>query len=289
MLRSMTGFGLGESQKGRVKVTAEVRSVNHRFLDVSLHLPSGYSQHESEIKQKIRERLERGRVTVVLTVAAEQSEDEFELNREVLKRHLEALRNFAASEGLEDRVDLGAVLAMPDVFVRKNNEKLDAWEVAADALDGAIDGCVEMRELEGRRLGEELHERVSKLEGIAAELEGLVPRILEDNKAGLKKRISLLLEDGRLDENRIAMEAAVLAERADFTEELVRLRSHLSQFHRLIDEGGVVAKRLTFLLQEIHRECTTICTKAGSLDVINRVLEVKGESEKLREQVQNLE
>jgi uncharacterized protein (TIGR00255 family) len=290
MVRSMTGFGTGDSQATGIKVTAEVRSVNHRFLDVHLHLPDGYSRFESDLKRLIKERIGRGRVSMSLTIATEEGDAGYELNRPLLKQYLHSLRAFAREEGLEDdSVNLDTLAALPDAFVRSAHEPDDSWGPAREAVERALDGCVAMKEREGQELRDELTGRLTRLEGLAEEAERLLPAALEENKSAFRKRVGLVLENAELNENRVAMELAVLAERVDFTEEVVRLGSHLRQFRETLEAGGVVSKRLTFLLQEIHRECNTICNKASSLDVINRVLEIKGETEKLREQVQNLE
>jgi uncharacterized protein (TIGR00255 family) len=299
MLRSMTGFGVAEAEQHGYKVSVELRSVNHRFLDVALRLPRALLVFEDTIKGRVRERIDRGRVTLSFEFESRNQLEDVTVNGALVAAYIGAGRQLAVQLGLKDGFAdpevagpiLAAVLCQPDVLVRTfrapDEEKLR--EMLLRCIDSAIDQANEMKEREGRTLGEDLARRLRALTASLEKVKQLAPGVPEESKAALRARLARLLEGGEVDAQRLAQEVAMLADRSDITEECVRLGSHLQQFHGCMDSPEQGARRMGFLLQEMHREVNTIGSKTGNLGIVNEVLRMKEEIEKLREQVQNLE
>ena len=300
MLKSMTGFGVAEAEQGDYKVAVELRSVNHRFLDIAVRLPRTLLAFEDVLKSRVRERVDRGRVSLTLTFDAKSGAEQLELNQTVVQAYVEAGQKIATDLGfsgdvLRDASTVGpllaTLLAQPEVMTRTaveiDKEKLGA--LLLDCLDQAISQADEMKAREGRTLGEDLSKRLDILQGSLAEVETLAPRVPEEAKVALQARLSKLLDAGEVDEARLAQEVAILVDRSDITEECVRLASHLGQFRSTMESSEQGARRMGFLLQEMHREVNTIGSKTAQLEATHEVLRMKEEIEKLREQVQNLE
>lgn len=299
MLKSMTGFGVAEVEAEGYKISVELRSVNHRFLDVSLRLPRPLLAFEDSIKARIRERIDRGRVSLNVGFEADEDLEEVSLNRPLVNAFLGAGRALAAEIGLKNGVSspdlagpfLAAVLGQPDVLSRSvkppDEEKLRRLLVRC--VDDAIDQANEMKEREGRALGVDLDRRLELIQASLERVKQLAPRVPEEAKSALRTRLARLNDGGEVDPQRLAQEVAILADRSDINEECVRLASHLEQFRSCMRSTEQGARRMGFLLQEMHREVNTIGSKTAQLEITNQVLGMKEEIEKLREQVQNLE
>ncbi len=293
MIRSMTGFGRAEVERNGRALVAEIRSVNHRFLEVSPRLPRGLQIHEDKLRASLSERLERGKVN--LTVSWKGSREEggvLSVDMELARRYVEILQEMRASFGFRDPVTLGQLMALPDVL-RWSEPELDedeAWSFLKETVDRALDGLVAMREAEGRALADDLLARMSTLRTSLDAVAERVPERAREAKEKLHARVTELLKgEAEVDEDRILIEAAFQADRMDCTEETVRLRSHIDQFDSLIREGGAVGRKLNFLTQEMNREANTIGSKANDSAVARHVIQLKEEIEILREQIQNLE
>ena len=291
MLVSMTGFGQAEISDRTGKVSVEIRTVNHRFLDITAKLPKTLMEREPEIKEMIKERIARGRVS--LTIAAESVVPRYEvsINVAVMEQYMKQLQQFAGRHKLEGDVDIRTLATLPEVFALRESEK-DAdvlWPLAKKAMKHALNACAKMRETEGKALEKDLVARISLIDRVVKKTERRAPEALAEHNAAFKERVTKLMNGARIDDDRWMTEIALLADRIDFTEEIIRLKSHLSQFRSFVDDGGAVAKRLTYLLQEIHREVTTICSKASDAGIVSAMVSLKEETEKIREQVQNLE
>jgi uncharacterized protein (TIGR00255 family) len=299
MLKSMTGFGVAEVEAQGYKITLELRSVNHRFLDVSLRLPRPLLAFEDSIKARVRDRIDRGRVSLSFGFEAQENLEEVSLNRPLVNAFLGAGRQLATELGLQNGVSspelagplLAAVLAQPDVLTRSvkppDEETLRA--LLAQCVDQAVHQANEMKEREGRTLGADLGRRLDLIAESLAQVQKLAPDVPEEAKSALRTRLARLNDAGEVDPQRLAQEVAILADRSDITEECVRLESHLEQFRSCMRSEEQGARRMGFLLQEMHREVNTIGSKTGHLDITHAVLRMKEEIEKLREQVQNLE
>ncbi|KPL02906.1 MAG: hypothetical protein AMJ90_04560 [candidate division Zixibacteria bacterium SM23_73_2] len=292
MVASMTGFGKSEVLKEGVKATVEISSVNNRFCDIQFRLPKFLSELEGEIKKLILFKITRGKINFVLGWEEEIAPSSLvKLNSEVADVYYSVFKELKEKYDLEGDLELKDFVNLPDILkVEKEEYDLKkAWEITREATLSALKQMDEMRRAEGGKLAEDLKERVGKLENAIAEIEKLSQKNFQFYHQKLKKRISEILDDFELDQQRVAVEAGILAERADVTEECVRLRSHNHQFLSALSENEAVGKRLTFLLQEMNREANTIGSKAIHPEIVQKVIFLKEEVEKLREQVQNIE
>lgn len=291
MLISMTGFGTGEASAGGSTVSVEVRSVNHRFLDLAFKLPRALQNREGDIKDVVRTRLARGRVSITMSVESAAAGRAVTINEAALEQYLAQLRDFAKRHGLEEHVSLDSLMQLPEVVMVRESEpgEDELWPLVEKSLNAALDACLRMRVDEGRALEKDLTDRMALIARTVETIETMAPVVAKKQVETLRKRVAQLAGDIKVSEDRIAAEIVMLADRTDITEELTRLKSHLAQFNRTIKDGGEVSKRMTYLLQEMHREATTIGSKASDSEVIQHVVVLKEETEKLREQVQNLE
>jgi uncharacterized protein (TIGR00255 family) len=291
MIYSMTGFGRGEAKIGDGTVSVEIRSVNHRFIDLSIRVPRSISGFEREIERTVRRKMHRGHIYVTVSFDRAFESKMPAVNREFLRQAHGELQAFADEEGIPGKVDINTLLALHEAFTNESEEALsaDSWPVVRRALRDALDRCMEMRADEGAELRKDIAGRLAAIEKIAARIERNAPGALKRTLAKAQKRLKNLIADASIEKSRWMVEAAVIAERADFSEELVRLKSHLRQFGVVLGKGGEVSKKLTFLLQEIHREATTMGNKATESNIIRDCLSIKEAVEKIREQIQNIE
>ncbi|MDD3643009.1 MAG: YicC family protein [Candidatus Krumholzibacteria bacterium] len=291
MVLSMTGYGKGTATLGGGKMTVEVRTLNHRFLEFSIRLPRALNGYEREIEKAARRRLNRGHVYVTVSFDRGYESNALVLNRQLLRRTWREIADFARREKIPGGVDIGALLALPDMF----HPEIDTispgrlGKALGEALEEALDRCVAMRAREGKTLMADMKGYLGEIGRIAARIGKRAPKSLQEAQRRSRERIEGLLDRPGMTEERWAVEAAIIAERTDFSEEIVRLGSHLEQFASIMKAGGEVSKRLTFLLQEIHREATTMGNKATDAAIIRDCIAVKERVEKIREQVQNLE
>ncbi len=291
MIMSMTGYGKGEAKDSAGAVTVEVRTVNHRFLDCSIRLPRQLNGYEREIEKIVRTMIKRGYVYVTVTFDKGIEASGFGINKEFLRRIYNMLTEFEVEEGIPGRVDISTLVSLPDLFSSSVEGALPAtlWHKVKEALEKALAGCIDMRRNEGEELARDIAKRLAVLEKSVERIEKRAPLAEKRAFARARERLRKLLQGVEIDESRWLMEAAIMAERMDFSEEIVRMKSHLGQFKTILAKGGEVSKGLTFLLQEIHREATTTASKAVDPAIIRDCLAIKECVEKIREQVQNLE
>ena len=289
-IASMTGFGSGSAEAEGIRVRAVLRSVNGRFLDLSVRCPGPLQELEPRVRERLQGRLTRGKVTGTLEVEeAEESRSLPELDPEIAERYLSELERLARLADLPP-VSLEVAARMPGVFrtasAGPGPERLQG--LAMEALDQAAAGLQEMRRSEGAALAADLRARLATLAGLADDIETLALAGREEARRRLREKVEGLLRPGEVAEDRLATEIVLIAERSDITEELVRLRSHHQRFLEALDRGGEVGRRLNFLLQEMHREVNTLSSKSTESGIIHRAVAAKEEVERLREQVQNL-
>ena len=290
-ITSMTGFGGGAAEGQGVRLGVELRSVNSRYLDIQMRCPSNLQAFEQLIRERVQAQLSRGKVSVNFSWTEEAQQKALPtLDEEVASGYLTQLQRLAELSQSDTQVDLALLARLPGVFsfaaAEPENDK--AKELMQAALDEALVEMVAMRTKEGQALAEDLRRRVEAVEAHLEHIAELVPRTREQIQNRLREKVAVLLEPGAIHEDRLAMEVALIAERTDITEEIVRFRSHNAQFFAALDKGGEVGKRFNFLLQEMNREANTISSKSSDSDIIHRVVEIKEEVERLREQVQNL-
>ena len=297
MIRSMTGCGRGEYSDEISKVTIEIRAVNHRYLDIYVKMPRRYSFAEETIKSAIKERVHRGKVEVSVSVDnIGKSDSDVRLDKELAARYYNVLSELRDSFdfGEESRVSLSLLSKMPDVIV--TTPAAEDEEAMAGRLLGAtakaLDDFCAMREAEGEKLAADLSVRADTIQKIRDQIEKRAPEIEKEYAAKFKARVEEILGGVyEVPEERIALEAAIFADKANITEELVRLGSHISQLRGFLNSDGrnAIGKKIDFLIQEMNREANTIGSKSNDREITSNMLELKAEIEKVREQVQNIE
>jgi len=294
MWRSMTGYGRGESRAGELSVTAEIRSVNHRFLDLHVRCPSKYMGWEVRVRSILRDSLKRGKVDLFLGVKDwGKSGTGVRVNRELLTSFLAEVARIREEHRLERNLSIRDLLGVPDLFVFAPDEKdpaEESWAVGEQAVRQAVSMLIEAREVEGERMRAAIGDSVRRLEAIAREISSLTAENKELALARFRERIEFLSGEVGTDPARLSQEAAYLADRLDVTEECERMASHLASLTELLrNPGRAVGKRFDFLLQELFRELNTTANKSAHTGISERVVEAKTELEKVREQIQNVE
>jgi uncharacterized protein (TIGR00255 family) len=291
MVTSMTGFGKGSAEVGGGRIDVEIRTVNHRFLDFSIRVPRPLNGYEREIEKSVRRKVRRGHVYVNVVFDKGADSTTSVVNRKLLRKTYRELTAFANKEGIPGDLEIGTLLMLPDMFRPEIDTIAPAALKAAlkKALIDAVDRLADMRNREGTTLQADMQKRLKDIAKVSARISKKAPKALEQTLARSRKRLENLLGRAEVKEERWAIEVAALADRTDFSEELVRLDSHLGEFAAVLDRGGEISKKLTFLLQEIHREATTMGNKSADPTIIRDCLAIKEQVEKIREQVQNLE
>jgi len=288
MIKSMTGYG--KSSGGGY--TVEMRSVNHKFLDVSVKMPREVLALEARVKKEAGERLSRGRLDVFINrESGAESARSYSLNREAAAQYVSLLRELKEGFGLEGEVDLGLLASFREIVTEDEaSEDLeDVWGGLAAGVNEALDSLTAMRAEEGSSLHADIITRADSLLGMVAAIEARSPEVVRAYAERLRERVTELAEGVGLNEERLAQEIALMAERSDITEEVVRFRSHVSQLKDMLESDGPVGRKMDFLMQELNRETNTMGSKSQDTRIAHTVVEIKAELEKIREQVQNVE
>lgn len=291
MIKSMTGYGKSSSHVNQRNYQVEIKSVNHRYLDVTTRLPKQLSFLEEEIKKKISEVIKRGKVDVIVTF--ENNSDEgrsIVINQQIAKLYIEQLKKLAEEEQIESNIEVTEIAKYPDVLnVQMNQEDDILKDELMPVINEALKLLVEMREREGIKIAEDLKIRIKKIGekilGISQKSTGLI----QEYVVKLEKRIKEILQNDEIDKSRIAQEVVIYADKCSIEEEITRLHSHIEQFHTILESEGPSGKRLDFIIQEMNREINTIGSKSNSVEITNGVIDVKTELENIREQIQNIE
>jgi len=288
----MTGYGRSEVRHAQLALTVEARSVNHRYLDISLRYPRLYAPLEARMKQRVGAHFTRGRIDITL-VPQESPETRraLSLDHTLAQQYYVALQRLQESLQLPGTIDVGLIASLRDVFkVEEPAEDLESvWEIIAQGLDAALQALHSMRQQEGEALSRDFHLR---LETMAQHMEAIrqrVPQVVVEYRQRLEQRVKELFDQFELDPNRLAQEAILFAERADITEELTRFEAHMQAFRRLLSSTEAVGRKIEFLVQEMHREVNTIGSKSNDTAIAHSVVELKSELERIREQIQNIE
>jgi len=292
MIRSMTGYGRGSIEMDGRSYTIEIKSVNHRYCDLNIKIPKSLLSLEDRIRKTVQSRLNRGKIDLFVTQNLFDKKDVSAfLNKSLADSYFSCLTEIKERYNLKDDVSLSLISKFPEVITAKQEDEdvEELWDGLETALNNALDLMVQMREREGLKLTEDI---ISKCRGIKEKvlvIEEKSADIVKEYTEKLKLRLNDLLKEYKVDENRLAMEVAILADKASIDEEIVRLKSHLVQVKETLELDEPVGRKLDFIIQEMNRETNTIASKASNLDVINIMLSIKNEIEKIREQVQNLE
>lgn len=292
MIKSMTGYGRNEAVIDGKKIYCEIKSVNHRYSDYSIKVPRNLGFLEDRIKKLASEKISRGKVDIYVGIEyTETSDRKIFLNNELAKEYLTALGQLRDELGLRDDISVMNVARLPDIFraerLEEDEDKL--WEAVSSVVRAALDEFTAMREREGERIEKDLSARIEYMRSVAAKVEARSPETVEEYRAKLYNKIKEVLDGKEVDEARVLTEVAIFADKIAVNEETVRLCSHFDEFYQIISSDEPAGRRLDFLIQEINREINTTGSKANDIEISRYVVELKGETEKLREQVQNIE
>ncbi len=288
----MTGYGRGEAMSGGIHVTAELRSVNNRFLEIALRIPRPLSMRENDCKDILRRGLSRGKVNATVTLERKIGETApVQINPDAARAYYRLLQNLRKSLKLRETVKLEHLLHFSDILEQEEETTADEaeWALTKRALDAAIADLQQMRRKEGQELENDFRTRIALLSQHLDDVERLSKTQVPRERERLKERIRQLLENQSVDEGRLELEIALIADRLDVTEECVRFRSHNKFFLKALDAEDAAGRRLNFLIQEMNREANTIGSKSNDQEIAHIVVGIKEELEKIREQLQNIE
>lgn len=290
MSRSMTGYGRGERSLAGRNYLIEIKSVNAKFCEIKPHCPREYLQWEQEIASQVKKRFTRGRFDLFLQIEElPEAQQALRLNTKVAENYHALLNKLNSTFSIKSEITLSHLLTCKELFTPQQEDTQQAWHAVQDALQEALDKLEQVSRAEGKTLADDIRKRVKLITAHAATIEKKRPQILEQNTARLRLRIETLLKEKRLDNDRLEQEIAIIADRSEITEEIVRLRSHLKRVVELLDGDAPLGRELDFVVQEIHREINTLGQKSQEYSIADLVIQMKSETEKIREQVQNLE
>ncbi|KZL94422.1 YicC/YloC family endoribonuclease [Clostridium magnum] len=292
MIRSMTGFGRGNIDQDGRSFTVEIKSVNHRYCDLNMKMPKSLLSLEDRIRKVIQEKVTRGKVDVFITQNNyEKQGAKVVLDEKLADSYVECLNEIKERYDIKENISLALISKFPDVVNLKQEEEdvENLWEILSLPLRDAVNLLVDMREREGLKLEKNILLKCDYIKSLLDKIEEKSPLVVEEYKEKLNERLKELLGEGQVDENRIAVEVALFADKSAIDEEIVRLNSHLVQLKETFNLNEAVGRKLDFIIQEMNREINTIGSKANNLEVTNNVLNIKNEIEKIREQIQNIE
>lgn len=292
MLKSMTGFGRSQISNHGYQVTCEVKGVNHRYLDTNIRISRRYSILEERIKEELKKYVSRGRLEISINIEkTEESVRNIKLDKDLAIAYYNYLKDLAENLGISPEINIIDIFRLPEVFnLHDEEEDIEiVWQVLQEALANSMHSVLEMRLKEGHNLATDIIERNNIVLGFVKKLELRSPIVTNEYVEKLKIRIKELIADSTIDEQRILTEAALFAEKVNITEEVVRLKSHISHLNELIASDDAVGRKCDFLVQEMFREINTVASKANDLEMGRIAVDVKAELEKIREQLQNIE
>ncbi len=293
MIKSMTGFGRGEAKDSERHFIVEIKSVNHRYNDIVVRMPKRLTYLEEQLKELVKDEIKRGRVEIYITLEnTGQTDTKISLNVSLVQQYYDALHEIKEKFLVQDDISVSLLSKFPDVLqveAREENED-EIWRCLKIATLKGLEMLIKMRLAEGEKLAEDILSKCSYITSIVSKIEVRAPQVVVEYRLKLKERLNDLIDESiQVDENRINMEVVMFADKSSIDEEIVRLKSHINQLKRACAEQNPVGRKLDFLIQEMNREINTIGSKASDLEVINYVVEIKSELEKIREQVQNIE
>ena len=292
MRKSMTGFGRNEVSEEKRKITVEIKSVNHRYLDVNIKMPKKLSFFEAAIRTELKKYMQRGKVDVFIAYEDfTESNVCVKYNKELAAEYMSYLEKMAEDFGLDNDIRVSALSRYPEVLTMEEQsvDEEEIWKALCGAVQGAAEKFVETRLKEGEALKTDL---IAKLDGMLDHLsfiEERSPQLVEEYKDKLRERVRELLEDTQIEESRLLLEVTLFADKICVDEELVRLRNHIETTRQTLVDGGSIGRKLDFIAQEMNREANTILSKTNNMEISNRAIELKTEIEKVREQIQNIE
>lgn len=293
MVRSMTGFGRATSDDdSKRSFSIEIKSVNHRYLDMNIRMPKSMIALEEKMRKIISERLSRGKVDVFINYKSySQDGSEAKANFELADSYVGCLKEIQKRYSLKDDLSLSLIAKFPDVInlVEKEENIEEIWQDMSKLLDISLNTIIEMREAEGKKLSEDIHKKLNDILGWVRNIEEKSLNVVDAYKQKLSDRLSELIGTTEIDESRIAQEIVIFADKASIDEEIIRLKSHITQMITTLNLNEPIGRKLDFIIQEMNREANTIASKSTDLDITNLVINIKNMIEKIREQIQNIE
>ncbi len=288
----MTGYGRNEALEGGKKILCEIKSVNHRYCDYTIKVPKYYGFLEDKVRSFVSEHISRGKVDIYIAVESyAEADKEISVNIELAKSYAAALAGLRDELNLRDDVSVMSLARFPDIFIqeRKEEDEEEIWQNVKAVLTPAVEAFTSMRQREGGRIEEDLKNRIEYMKSLAAKIEARSPETVAEYQKRLYDKISEVLENREIDDARVLTEVALFADKIAVNEEMVRLSSHFEEFYQIISSGEPAGRKLDFLIQEINREINTTGSKANDIEIAKLVVDLKAETEKLREQIQNIE
>ena len=291
MIKSMTGYAKANISKNLREYQVEIKSVNHRYLDISIKLPRQLSYLEEIIKKVVNSKLKRGKIDIVFTFENFSEEGRnVRINKDLAKLYIKELRELANEEGISSNIEVTDIAKFPDILNIKTDQDDDTIKKEAiDVLEKALDQLIEMRSIEGSKIAEDLLKRIEVIEDKVIKISEKSTGLIQEYVVKLEGRIKEILQTDEIDKSRIAQEVVIYADKCSIEEEVTRLKSHVLQFKNLLQVDDAVGKKLDFLVQEMNRETNTIGSKSSCLEITNSVIDIKTELENIREQIQNIE
>lgn len=292
MIRSMTGYGRAQEEKNNMMVTVELKSVNHRYFEFNARVPRAYGFLEEKLKSFVNSRVSRGKIECYVSVEAlDDGSAEVLVNHSLAGAYVAALKEIEARYDIGGEISASTISRYPDVLVVRKSEADEdlVWATVKEVAQKAVERFIEMRCAEGERLKADIQSRGNMILDCVAFVEERSPQTVKEYNEKLLSRLKEVLEDVTVDEQRILTEAAIYADKIAVAEETVRLRSHIDQLNQFLNADEAVGRKIDFLIQEINREANTIGSKANDMEIARKVVDMKAEVEKIREQVQNIE
>ena len=291
MIKSMTGYGKQSMEQNLREYQVEMKSVNHRYLDISIKMPKALSYLEDVVKKIISSNIKRGKIDVFITFTNNSTEGkEIKINTEIAKMYINELKKLADEEGILSNIEVTEISKYPDVLTIQNNmeDELIKKELE-EVVTKTVQSLIQMRIAEGKKIYEDIGQRLDKIKEIVEKISSLSTGLIDEYVVKLEGRIKELLGNQEIDEARLAQEVVIYADKCSIQEEVTRLRSHISQMKDLLNNDEKKKKKLDFLIQEMNRETNTIGAKSNNLEITNEVINIKTELEDIREQIQNIE
>ena len=291
-MRSMTGFGRAKLERETREYIIEIRSVNHKYTDINIKAPKNLFYVEEKVRKTILNKIYRGKLDVYITYNNFGIKGrKVLLNHQLAETYINELQTLANNMNIDDKIHVTEISKMPDVLNVEEDEEMQEViaEEIVECLNKALDNLLDMRIQEGSRIKEDLLQRIGRVEENVNKISQYSTGLVQEYIVKLEKRIKEILQTDIIDQNRLAQETVIYADKSSVEEELTRLKSHVMQFRHLMEQEGTVGKKLDFLIQEMNRETNTIGSKSGSIDITNLVIEIKTQLEDIREQIQNIE
>lgn len=292
MIKSMTGYGRANIEENLRKYQVEIKSINHKYLDISVKMPKQISYLEESIKKEISSKIKRGKIDVFINFENDSNEGrKIKINTELAKMYIKELKELAQKEDILADIQVNEIAKYPDVLEIQNDQEDETIkQELIKTVEQATEKLIQMRSIEGNKMAEDILIRLNQIDEKVKEISKLSTGLIEEYVVKLEERIKQLLkEEQDIDKNRLAQEVVIFADKCSIEEEVTRLNSHISQFKELLSSDEPIGKKLDFIIQEMNRETNTIGSKANNLEITNYVVDIKTELENVREQIQNIE